>query len=138
MLYLLGAVRFEVWPVNAEEVERETGADFAEKPVIGRRPILEFVGEGSETITLSGRLFPEKLGGSLEMLQAQRAAGRAVPLMRGDGRPFGWVVIERVSESSSRLMADGVGRMIEFNVSVRRSEAPGAGGYFGIISGLFG
>ena len=38
MLYLLGAVRFEVWPVNAEEVERETSADFAEKPVIGRRP----------------------------------------------------------------------------------------------------
>ncbi len=138
MLYMLGAVAFEVLPVNVEDVSRETGADYAEKAVVGRRPVLEFVGEGAESFTLSGKLFPEKFGGSLSLLHLQRQAGKAVPLTRGDGTPLGWVVIERVTEHSSHLLPSGVGRMVEFDVSLKRSDGPGAGGYYGIISGLFG
>ena len=138
MLYQLGGVQFEVRPFNTHETSGDGEASFAEKPVMGRRPPLEFVGEGPQTKTLQCRIFPKEWGGlsQLSLLHAQRRAGKAQPLMRGDGTPEGWFVIDRINERASYLDADGVGKVIEVDVSLRRSDPPGAGSLFSIISGL--
>jgi phage protein U len=138
MLAQLGSVTFEIWPVNIHEHSHEGEAAFAEKAVMGRRPPLEFVGEGPDSRTLKGKLFPKKLGGSLDALHTMRLAGVSQPLMFGDGTPQGWYVIEKVSETSTYLAADGTGQVIEFEVSLKKDDPADGGDLFSILFGLLG
>jgi len=138
MLMMLGPLMMEVWPFNPTETSREAGGDYVEKPVMGRRPPLEFVGEASETFTITARLFPAKLGGlgGLGQLNAMRQSGIPQYLMRGDGIPLGWMVVERVSERSSHLDAKGVGQVIDVDITLKRADAPNAANFFAAISGI--
>lgn len=140
MLFALGAVTFEVWPLNTDSIDRQAETSFAEKPVLGRRPLVEYVGEGAETIRMSGRIFPAKFGGETDLflLDEQRKAGKALPLMRGDGRPYGWYVIESLSERSRYLDRRGVGKVIEFDIALRRAERSEPISLFNILTTLFG
>lgn len=139
MLMVLGPVQFEVWPFNATDYEHSHESAFAEKPVLGTRPLLEWVGEGPETWTIKARMFPRRFGGleDLKKLAAARASGRPQYLMRGDGAQMGWVVIERVQERSTYLDPKGVGQVIEVDISVKRSAKPSNGSFFSLLSGLF-
>jgi hypothetical protein len=139
MLLMVGPVMFEVQPFNMDAHTHSHESTFAEKPVVGARSPLEWVGEGQETWTVRGKVFPHRFGGmgSLALLYQARAAGLPQYMMRGDGILMGWVVIERVNEQSSHLDAGGVGRMIEFDIALRRCTAPSAGSYFSVLSGVF-
>lgn len=136
MLAQLGGTTFEVAPMNFHELSRDAAADFAEKAVMGRRPPLEFVGEGPETRTITCRLFPAKFGGlsSLEGLHKQRASGKPQPFMRGDGANMGWFVIERIAERDTYIGPQGVGQVVEVDISLKRSDPAGIGSMFSIIS----
>jgi phage protein U len=57
--------------------------------------------------------------------------------MRGDGAQMGWVVIEKVSERSSHIDSQGIGRVIDIDVSVRRAAKPSNGSFFSAFSGMF-
>ena len=139
MLMTLGPIRFEVHPFNATEYDHGHETSFVEKPVLGARPPLEWVGEGSESWSIKARIFPHRFGGlgDLKKLYQARAAGRPLYLMRGDGAQMGWVVIDKVSERSSYLDAQGIGKMIEVDISVRRSAKPSNGSFFSVFSGVF-
>lgn len=136
MLMMLGPVAFTVAPFNAHQSAHTHETDYAEKPILGARPGLEFVGEGPERWTIEGRLFPEKFGGlsQLELLAQARRSGQPQYMMRGDGGQMGWVSILSISETSSHLDARGVGRVVDVSISVQRAEAPGAGNYFSLMS----
>lgn len=138
MLMLIGAVAVEVWPFNATETSRDTGGDYVEKPVMGRRPPLEFVGEASETINVTARLFPAKLGGlgNLAMLDAMRRSGIPQYVMRGDGFPLGWMAVVSVSERSSHLDVNGVGQVIDVDINLKRSDTPSPASFFAAITGV--
>jgi uncharacterized protein len=137
MLMKLGPVTFQIWPFNAISYEHTHTTPFVEKPVLGVRPPLEWVGDGPETWTIEAKLFPEKLGGleDLQKLYQARASGKQQYLMRGDGTPMGWVGIESVREKSTYLDAQGVGKQIEVSITVKRSGKPGNGSFFSIMSG---
>ena len=139
MLMTLGPIRFEVHPFNATEYDHGHETSFVEKPVLGARPPLEWVGEGSESWSIKARIFPHRFGGlgDLKKLYQARAAGRPLYLMRGDGAQMGWVVIDKVSERSSYLDAQGIGKVIEVDISVRRSAKPSNGSFFSVFSGMF-
>ena len=139
MLMSLGPIKFEVFPFNAAEYGHDHETSFAEKPVLGARPPLEWVGEGAESWSITAKIFPHKFGGlgDLKKLYQVRAAGRPLYLMRGDGAQMGWVVIEKVSERSSFLDAQGIGKVIEVDISVRRSAKPSNGSFFSVFSGVF-
>lgn len=140
MLYALGPLAFEVAPFNAHEFDRASAADFAAKDLLGRRKGHEFVGDGDEKIGLRGRLFPEKLGGldGLALLDAMRASGVPQMLIRGDGTPLGWFLIERVRETSTHLNAAGVGRRIEFDIDLLRDDPPSAADFVAALFTLLG
>lgn len=127
MLYQLGPVSVDVWPFNADSVQSEASADFANKPLIGRRPGYEFMGDGEETLTLSGQLLPTKLGGldELEALQAMRRNGERMMVARGDGKIFGWYAVQSISESHEMIGFDGVGQVIKHSIKLLRVDAPG-------------
>jgi uncharacterized protein len=139
MLMSLGPIKFEVYPFNATEYGHDHESTFAEKPVLGARPPLEWVGEGTESWSIKAKIFPHKFGGlgDLKKLYQARAAGRPLYLMRGDGSQMGWVVIDKVSERSSYLDAQGIGKVIEVDISVRRSAKPSNGSFFSVFSGVF-
>lgn len=139
MLYQLGALSIKVHPFNVDKVQADAATDFVPKPVIGAEPPMEYVGEGANTWRLSGQLFPKVIGGmrELALLHAMRASGRPQFLLRGDGVPLGWVVIERVSSSEESLAADGVGQKIRVDIEVRRAGKPSKLALFTLLIGLF-
>ena len=122
-LYQLGAIQFQVAPVNISVLSRETGSDFAAKDVMGAPRPREYVGEADERLTFAGTLFPQKFGGlsGIDALQSIARAGQPQMLMRGDGSVFGWVVIEKVTDKHSYLDVAGVGRMFEFEIELVKS-----------------
>jgi hypothetical protein len=136
MLMMLGPVQFEVVPFNTEGYGHGHEASFAEKPVLGLRPPLEFVGEGPESWTIRGTLFPETFGGMghLDLLFAARASGQPHYMMRGDGALMGWVNILSVTERSSYLDRNGVGRVITVDISVKRCDRPDAGAFYSLLA----
>jgi hypothetical protein len=139
MLMMLGPLRFEVVPFNAGSYDHGHAAGFAEKPVLGARPPLEFVGAGPETWTIKAKLFPETFGGlsELDTLYTLRASGAPHYMMRGDGAVMGWVVIRTVTERSSHLGAGGVGRVIDVDIEVARSAPPSATTFFARLARVF-
>lgn len=139
MLYQLGSLTFEVWPFNTEETVRETRADFAAKDVLGSLRPREFMGEGDNSFTFTGRLFPEKLGGlsGLDALDAMRLSGKPQILVRGDGSNLGWWLVERVRESSSVLDPRGVGRIVDYEIGLMKSpSAPSVSSYLSTFLSL--
>ena len=139
MLMSLGPITFEVYPFNTTEYDHGHESGFVEKPVLGARPPLEWVGEGAESWSIKARIFPHRFGGldDLKKLYQARAVGRPLYLMRGDGAQMGWVVIEKVAERSSYLDAEGIGRVIDVDIAVRRSAKPSNGIFFSLFSGMF-
>jgi phage protein U len=108
--------------------------------VVGRRPPLEFTGDGPEEITVLAKLFPQKFGGlsSLSMLDQMRQSGVPHVFVRGDGAPLGWFCVERAREQSTYLDARGVGKVIEVDITLKRADAPGAAGYMSALLSLLG
>ena len=140
MLMLIGPVKFKVAPFSLHETTHGHGARFAVKPVIGGRQPLEYTGDDAETWNISARLFPQKFGGesALTMLAVMRRSGLPQYMMRGDGLLMGWVAVTSVTERSSYLDASGVGKMIEVDLSLTRTQAPTAAGYYDGLKNLFG
>lgn len=139
MLMQLGTVTFEVWPLNMDEYERETGFDYVAKDVMGGRRPRESMGEGDEAMELSGRLFPDHFGGlsNMEELHVLRSSGTAQILVRGDGKSLGWFTIDKIRERSTFIDKKGVGRVITFSVSLSRSDPPSADSYFRTLMRIF-
>jgi phage protein U len=140
VLYQLGGVIFEIYPFNPQTFDSDSAAGIVEKPVMGRRPPLEFVGDGPQTVRIAARLFPEKLGGlgSVSDLNDMRMSGMSQYLMRGDGVPMGWFAVERISERHTYLGPQGVGRVVDIEINLRRSDPPNAANFFASIAGILG
>lgn len=141
MLYQLGAVQFALRPVNITETTHKVGHDFAAKDIIGAPKPREAMGESDETMKLTAKLFPHRLGGmgDLAALKAMARAGDPQILMRGDYVNLGWFVIDSVEEKASYLDAHGVGRVIECDISLTRSpSAASASSMFSVLMSLFG
>ena len=139
MLYMLGGVVFELVPTNLDAATRERGQDWAAKAIVGAQKPREAMGVADAPVTLSGKLFPHRYGmGDLETL-ADMAQGTAPQmLIRGDGTVLGWHCVERVKEKHAYLDAEGVGRVIDFDVTLTQSPTDaGAGAMMSLLQGLF-
>lgn len=125
MLYMLGTVVIDTSPFSIDEMERTAEASIVAKPVIGGRQPKEFTGEGEDDIVLSGQLLPYHVGGldELETLHEMRRQGARFPVQRGDGWRPGWYAITRITESHRELSGDGVGYLIQHQISMTRVEA---------------
>ena len=137
MLFQLGGLQIDQG-FNAHETSRDAAADFAAKDLLGTRKSREFVGEGDDKFTLTGELFPHRLGGLDELgtLDAMRASGQPQILVRGDGSNLGWWLIENVTEKSKFLDRSGVGRHIEVEIKLVKTSAPDAGSFASFVLGL--
>ncbi len=127
-LFSIGPLVFELLPLNAVSLTRDIAGDYAKKPVVGGKQPYQAMGEGEDTFSISGRLFPERFGGkgALELLERMIKAQDAHLFVRGDGVPHGWVVLTEYAERHTYLGADGVGRFVEVDVQLASVPQPSA------------
>lgn len=139
MQLMIGPVVMDVAPMPMTEYTRTTAGDFAEKPVLGARAPLEFVGNGPENWTVRAKLYPHRFGGGaqLNLLSVIRANGLPQIVVRGDGSMFGWFVVAEVIERASYPDKSGVGRVIAVDITLRRAGMPGIGSVLAAIAALF-
>lgn len=146
MLYQIGPLTLDTRPFNVDDFSRKTGGDHAAKDVMGTLRPREFMGEGDETLTMSGQILPMKIGGltELEMARSLCKGGTHVPVMRGDGLALGWFVIDSVAERHKHLMRDGVGFAVQYDLQLTRvphdgpsASGNGSGGIMGMLMDLF-
>jgi phage protein U len=126
ILYQVGSLSFEPAPLSPQEFERETGADFVKKDIVGAQRPSEAVGEGDETLSITAVLFPFAFGGlpALDVLDAMRKSQQCQPVMRGDGRWMGLYYIVKVREKHTDIGAFGVGRQIQVTIQLDKEPNP--------------
>lgn len=124
-----GQVVFEVSSRRAASFEgfnHKAGARLDTTEIVGREPIVQFLGPGEQTVAFNLRLSTD-LGvdprSEYESLDQMRAAGQASGLVLG-GRPFGgsdvrWL-IEDISADYTQWNGDGSPRWIDVAVSLRK------------------
>lgn len=120
----LGSYTFSVATAAYGQLSRSTDYRWKSQELVGARENLQYVGPGSETITLAGVVYPHYRGG-LGQIDAMRAeAGRGVPLLLVDGlgRVHGRFVIEKIDEQQDAFMRSGVPRKQQFSLSLRRFD----------------
>ncbi len=139
MLYCLDGVTFDATPTNLHEVDRTSGQDWAEKPLVGATPRFEATGAAASLIRMQGRIFPHMFGaGALSSLKSMAESASPHMLIRGDGAVLGWYAIRAFRERHSYLDGSGVGRVIEFDLDlVSTPHAPSAGALQSFLTSLF-
>ena len=120
----LGQFLFRLDTLAFQELQRSTEWRHPSNRRVGARPARQFVGQGEDTITLNGLLVPEFRGSRryLDDLRKMADAGDAYALVGGAGTVFGAWVIQRVQETGSFFIAEGVARRIEFTLELARVE----------------
>jgi phage protein U len=58
VIFQWGPVQFQVYPLGVNEMSHHTTADWSKKEIAGAAMYREWVGEGDETLTLKGKVFP--------------------------------------------------------------------------------
>jgi hypothetical protein len=145
MLFQVGPVGIDTFPLGPEGFNRNSGADLAAKPVMGGLQPREYMGEADQGITITGRVLPTKLGGlpQIDQLHALSSAGTKVPVMRGDGKVLGWYAIESVTEQHKDLTMLGIGFVVAYTLELVKVDTDGAlgsaqgGGLVGMLLSLF-
>lgn len=95
----------------------------------GKPPVLQYIGEGAESITLPGVIYPEWRGGTGQLASMRDLAGKGepLPMIDGSGSNLGLFAIERIEEKQSVFAAAGVARKVEFTIQLRRFHETDAG-----------
>lgn len=124
----LGAFRFGVNRANYQHFTRAASWRWEAQDRVGRRPALQFLGPGTDEITLEGVIYPHFKGGLRQVELMRLVADQGQPLILVDG--LGWVwdrwVVASVEERKSLFLSDGAPRKIEFTVGLMAYGADSA------------
>lgn len=123
-LMTLGLFVFDLPTLAYHQLQRRTTWRHATSERVGARAAGQFVGPGEDDITLTGMLAPIAFGdpGSLDDLRAMGDSGQAWPLVDGAGRVYGAFVIAGLDETQRSIMDNGVARISDFTLSLRRMD----------------
>lgn len=134
-LMILGPVVFDLRN-NLTGRARNAKASFAKHDVVGGAPIYEATGEDEATATLECVLHPYHLGGlgRLEALYLAMQSQVPLSLMRGDGVPLGWHVVNEIDEEHAEISIAGVGQEISFTLKLTCVDTPAMSMVTSIVS----
>jgi len=120
----LGFYQFSINSAAYQEFQRSTGYRWAAQERVGAHDALQFTGFGSDSISVSGVIFPFHKGGlgQLDRLRLQASFGFPLPLVSGSGRVLGLWVVEGVSEGQKVFARDGVPTRQDFDIKMRRFD----------------
>lgn len=144
----LGGFQFGINTAAFQTLARSNEWRWPSQDRFGKPPVLQHVGQGAETITLPGVIYPEWRGGlgQLDAMRAQAGKGEPLTMVDGKGTAMGLWAIERIDEKQAVFAASGTPRKVEFTLQLRRFfEADGnslaSGGFsldsLGLIANSF-
>lgn len=124
----LGAFQFSIDTAAYQELTRRSEYRWASQDRFGQEPNLQFTGPATETISLSGIIYPDYKGGSGQLIKMRALAGSGKPmnLVGGAGSLLGRWVIESLEEKQSVFAAAGVARKQEFTLQLKKFPGTGA------------
>lgn len=119
----LGEFAFSIDTAAFQEMERISGYKWASVERIGRAPGLQYTGEESEKITLSGVIYPTFRGGlgQIEALRQQAGTKKPLPFIYSSeqaGQYLGQWCIEQIRETRRIFFSNGAPKKIEFSLSL--------------------
>ena len=118
----LGEYRFSLTTAAYEEFTHSAEYRWAAQERLGRLPARQYLGPGSETVSLRGVLHPHYRGGmgQLDRMRTEAARGEPLRMTEGNGRIWGDWVVTRVEETRRVFDADGAPRRVEFRLELAR------------------
>lgn len=105
----LGTYRFSIDSAAYQELKHSQAYRWQAQERLQRRPAMQFLGAGEESIELTGVIYPHFKGG-LEQLDTMRTdANKGQPLLLVDGLGFVWGqwVITQIDEGQSFFQGNG-------------------------------
>lgn len=133
----VGPYRFAVPELNYQELKRDFHYRWEAQERIGRRPAMQFLGPGIESVVLKGVIYPgdPRLGDGFRQLERMRQeAMLGVPrgVASSMGRYYGlWCIVD-IRDEQSFFNRHGDPRKVEFKIAL---EAYGPDGLS--FGGLF-
>ncbi|SFQ14644.1 hypothetical protein SAMN05421853_102123 [Roseivivax halotolerans] len=120
VMMALGSFRFGLTSGDYQTFRRAASYRWEKVDRIGRAPALQFAGPDTETISLSGVIYPSFAGSFRQVEQMRLQAGLGLPFMLTDGMGFIWQrwCIASAEETRTVLFADGAPRKLEFSVEL--------------------
>ncbi len=121
-LVALGKFQFGVDSIPYQTIDQDTPYEWADVPLIGGDPALQFIGKGVVTISMGGVFYPELRGGYAQMpaLKAEAEKGKPLSMVDGRGNSLGQWVIAGISETHDKHSGDGLPRRIDFTITLKR------------------
>lgn len=119
-LFQLGDFQFDIPNGVPQTLDRHADFRWEEQPRLLREPAWQYVGPGSQKITLDGVLFPQFTGTirTLDQLRALAEPGDPLMFTDGMGRVFGLWCIASVKEKQSTYLEGGAPRKIDFTLEL--------------------
>ncbi len=120
VMMMLGPYPFMLRTAAPQTVTRRSDYRWERQDRIGRKPAQQFLGAGSDEITLSGEILPHFAGGYGQLDAMRLLAGRGKPLLlvSGLGNVLGDWVITSVEEEGSEFYSDGAPGAISFTMTI--------------------
>ncbi|AFC85476.1 phage tail protein [Frateuria aurantia] len=105
-----------------DSLQRQTSYGWQGQERLGRRPAQQFVGMGTDKITLSGAIYPHFKGGltQLDSLRTLAGTGKPYILTTGYGQVLGTWCLSSISEQQSALLHGGIPRKQGFTLEFDR------------------
>lgn len=132
----LGSYKFCIYTAAYQELNRTTNYKWGEQAVFGDWDNLQFLGQGEDTQSLTGVVYPEFKGGTGQIDELRSLAATGIPqlLISGTGKILGYWVINSITEGQTKFAAFGVPRRQEFTINMRKySDSPAR---LGLLSGI--
>lgn len=120
----LGLFAFSNDDLSYAQLQRRTSWRHPTNDRIGARAAGQYAGPGDDIVTMSGLLAPGVIGraGALDDLRELADQGEAWPLVDGAGYVYGVFVITDLDETQRAIFADGVPRVSDFTLSLKRLD----------------
>ncbi len=124
MMMTWGFFTFGLSSAAYQELQRSATWKLPKNTRVGKRDGVQFIGPGTETITLTGELRPEITGGrsSIELVRRMADLGEAWPLIERTGKFYGLFTCDGIDDSMSDFFDDGMPRKIDFTIKLTRVD----------------
>lgn len=122
MKMILGSFVFDLTSALPDQIQVNRKQTISTHKMLGQRDKLQHLGPAIADMTLSGKIFPNKIGhsSSIDLLDQLADTGEYHWLACLHGKIWGKWMIESVSDTRSSLDVRGNGRQIDFNVKLKR------------------
>lgn len=116
----LGPFNFSIPTATYQELSRSTEFLWPGQQRFGQHKSLQFVGSGTDTMTLNGVIYPGFRGGfeQVNRMRAMAGSGEPMKLIDGNGQIMGDWAITSVTEKQSTFAAFGAPRKMEFTLTL--------------------